>query len=114
MVDNHDARERLGGVADWFLTHNREIYMRADDSVVRMFEGEERVMRRSRGYAPADSRPGRASAGTAGVRRRVEERLLPHQGDARHPEPAHRRPGELRDAGVLRGDAGQSEEALPR
>ena len=52
VVDNQDARERLGGVADWFLVHNRDIYMRADDSVVRMFEGEERVMRRSRGYAP--------------------------------------------------------------
>ena len=52
VVENHDARERLGGVADWFLTHDRDIYMRADDSVVRIFEGEERVMRRSRGYAP--------------------------------------------------------------
>jgi hydrogenase maturation protein HypF len=52
VVDNHEARERLGGVADWFLVHNRDIYMRADDSVVRMFEGEERVMRRSRGYVP--------------------------------------------------------------
>ncbi len=52
VVDNREARERLGGVADWFLVHNRDIYMRADDSVVRMFEGEERVMRRSRGYAP--------------------------------------------------------------
>ncbi len=52
VVDNRDARERLSGVADWFLEHNRDIYMRADDSVVRMFEGEERVMRRSRGYAP--------------------------------------------------------------
>ena len=52
VVENHDARERLGGVADWFLVHNRDIYMRADDSVVRIFEGEERVMRRSRGYTP--------------------------------------------------------------
>jgi hydrogenase maturation protein HypF len=52
VVENHDARQRLGGVADWCLVHNRDIYMRADDSVVRMFEGEERVMRRSRGYAP--------------------------------------------------------------
>jgi hydrogenase maturation protein HypF len=52
VVENQDARRRLGGVADWFLVHNRDIYMRADDSVVRIFEGEERVMRRSRGYAP--------------------------------------------------------------
>jgi hydrogenase maturation protein HypF len=52
VVENQDARQRLGGVADWFLVHNRDIYMRADDSVVRIFEGEERVMRRSRGYTP--------------------------------------------------------------
>jgi hydrogenase maturation protein HypF len=52
VVDNQEARDRLGAVADWFLTHNRDIYMRADDSVVRLFEGEERVMRRSRGYVP--------------------------------------------------------------
>jgi hydrogenase maturation protein HypF len=52
VVDNAQARERIGGVADWFLTHNRDIYMRTDDSVVRTFEGRERVLRRSRGYAP--------------------------------------------------------------
>src|ERR1019366_7625846 len=52
VVENHDARRRLGGVADWFLVPDRDIYMRADDSVVRIFEGEERVMRRSRGYTP--------------------------------------------------------------
>ncbi len=52
VVDNADARARLGEVADWFLLHDRDIYMRADDSVVRIFGGVERVMRRSRGYAP--------------------------------------------------------------
>jgi hydrogenase maturation protein HypF len=52
VVANQEARERIGGVAGWFVTHNREIYMRADDSVVRTFEGRERVLRRSRGYAP--------------------------------------------------------------
>ena len=52
VVDNLEAQARIGKVADWFLTHNRDIYMRTDDSVVRVFEGRERVMRRSRGYAP--------------------------------------------------------------
>jgi hydrogenase maturation protein HypF len=52
VVSNEEALERLAGVADWFLLHDRDIYMRTDDSVVRVFEGEARVMRRSRGYAP--------------------------------------------------------------
>jgi hydrogenase maturation protein HypF len=59
VVDNHDARQRLSKVADWFLTHDRDIHMRADDSVVRIFDGEERVMRRSRGYAPQTLDAGR-------------------------------------------------------
>ncbi len=52
VVSNAEAHTRLAGVADWFLTHNRDIYMRTDDSVVRTFEGVERVLRRSRGFAP--------------------------------------------------------------
>ncbi len=60
VVDNEEAHQRLSGVADWFLTHNRDIYMRADDSVVRSFEGRPRVLRRSRGYAPQTLDLGRA------------------------------------------------------
>jgi len=60
VVDNRQAQERIGGVADWFLTHNRDIYMRTDDSVVRTFDGRERVLRRSRGYAPQTLDLGRA------------------------------------------------------
>ncbi len=52
VVENAEAGSRLAAVADWFLLHNRDIYMRADDSVVRTFEGRPRVLRRSRGYVP--------------------------------------------------------------
>ncbi len=52
VTSNQEAWERLRGVADWLVFHNRDIYMRADDSVVRVFEGRERVLRRSRGYVP--------------------------------------------------------------
>lgn len=52
VTSNAEAWQRLDSVADWFLFHNRDIYMRADDSVVRTFEGRERVLRRSRGYVP--------------------------------------------------------------
>jgi hydrogenase maturation protein HypF len=49
---NLEARTRLAGVADYFLLHNRLIRTRVDDSVVRVFAGRERVLRRSRGWAP--------------------------------------------------------------
>jgi hydrogenase maturation protein HypF len=49
---NEEAWRHLDGVADWFLFHNRGIYMRVDDSVARTFEDRPRVLRRSRGYAP--------------------------------------------------------------
>jgi hydrogenase maturation protein HypF len=52
MVSNAEALAQLDGVADWFLLHNREIATRVDDSVVRTFEGQERVLRRSRGVVP--------------------------------------------------------------
>ncbi len=47
-----DALDRLGGIADAFLGHDRAIHVRADDSVVRALRGREMLMRRSRGYAP--------------------------------------------------------------
>ncbi|MEV4399337.1 carbamoyltransferase HypF [Nonomuraea sp. NPDC049607] len=48
-----DALERLSGIADGFLVHDRRIHVRADDSVVRLFRGRELPVRRSRGYVPA-------------------------------------------------------------
>jgi hydrogenase maturation protein HypF len=52
VVSNTEALLHLSGIADWFLLHNRDIATRVDDSVVRIFERRERVLRRSRGFAP--------------------------------------------------------------
>lgn len=50
--DNGEALERLGGIADLFLLHDREIASRCDDSVARVIAGAPTVLRRSRGYVP--------------------------------------------------------------
>jgi hydrogenase maturation protein HypF len=51
-IDNDDAFERLGNIADYFLIHNRDIYLRSDDSIVRHTAGHLRHIRRSRGFVP--------------------------------------------------------------
>ncbi len=52
-IDNGEAREKLGTIADYFLLHNREIVNRVDDSVARVVDDEVKIIRRARGYAPA-------------------------------------------------------------
>lgn len=53
VTDDAELRERLGDIASFALTHDREIANRIDDSVVRVASGRARVLRRARGYAPA-------------------------------------------------------------
>ena len=51
--DDGDATKRLQKITDYFLLHDRRIHMRTDDSVVRVHNNREMIVRRSRGYAPA-------------------------------------------------------------
>jgi hydrogenase maturation protein HypF len=51
-IDNAEARVRLGGIADFFLMHNREILQRCDDSVAALVDGGPQILRRARGYVP--------------------------------------------------------------
>ncbi len=51
-TDEREALERLRGIADIFLVHNRPILRHVDDSIVREMGGRELVLRRARGFAP--------------------------------------------------------------
>jgi hydrogenase maturation protein HypF len=52
VIDNAEAVERLSSLADSYLMHDRDIYMRVDDSVSRVVSGVPRLVRRARGYVP--------------------------------------------------------------
>jgi len=53
VTDEHAALDRLAGIADLFLVHDRPIVRPVDDSVAQIVCGQPQVLRRARGYAPA-------------------------------------------------------------
>jgi hydrogenase maturation protein HypF len=52
VVGNDEAKRRLSDLADYYLFHDRDIQMRCDDSVTKVWNGHPIMLRRSRGYAP--------------------------------------------------------------
>jgi hydrogenase maturation protein HypF len=64
LTENSEALRQFSNIADAVIVHNRDIYNRTDDSVVRFIAGKERIFRRSRGYVPA---PVRTSLYTDGI-----------------------------------------------
>jgi len=52
VTDNKEALKKLGNSVDYFLFHNRTIAHRYDDSVARLHDSRQTLVRRSRGYAP--------------------------------------------------------------
>ena len=50
--DDDEARRELGPLCDAILSHNRMIRIRADDTVMDLFEERPYMIRRSRGWAP--------------------------------------------------------------
>jgi len=51
-IENERIFDQLKNLADFFLLHNRPIYQRADDSVLRIHNEKVKLIRRSRGYVP--------------------------------------------------------------
>jgi hydrogenase maturation protein HypF len=96
--DNDEAVTRLGIIADAFLLHNRGIYARYDDSVVRVVAGVARLVRRARGYCPlpvmvetGDQTPAVLAVGahlknTFTILRDGNAFVSPHLGDLDNPQ----------------------------
>ena len=63
-TDDREAGERLRGIADGFLGHNRPIVRHVDDSIVRVVLGREMILRRARGHAPLPIQLPTAARGT--------------------------------------------------
>ena len=74
-TDEREALERLGGIADVFLVHNRPIVRHVDDSIVRVMLGREMVLRRARGYAPLPVLIGGTSSTVPNIRDSSEPSL---------------------------------------
>jgi len=53
VTGNDEAMAKLSGLADAFLLHDRDIFMRVDDSVTAIYEGRTLFIRRARGYTPS-------------------------------------------------------------
>lgn len=96
---NDEARERLAGIADLFLSHDREIIQRSDDSVVRRVGRRICPIRRARGFVPAPvllRGAGAGGAAVAGLGGEIKSTfcilkenfawLSQHLGDLDHPE----------------------------
>ncbi len=52
ITDDREAEQKLWPISDAFISYNRQIYNRTDDSVVRVAGEKVNLIRRSRGYVP--------------------------------------------------------------
>ncbi|MFW6151828.1 MAG: carbamoyltransferase HypF [Verrucomicrobiota bacterium] len=96
-ITNSEARDRLSGIADSFLTHNRDINLRNDDSLGTVQNGVFQLWRRARGYAPAPVNlpfklqqtslgMGSEMKNTVSVAQKTKVFMSPHVGDLDTPE----------------------------
>lgn len=95
VVDEADAFVRLGDIADAFVTHDRRIERRADDSVGHVVSGRFQLLRRARGFAPRPVRLTEAGPPVLGVGAELKNAVClavgndahvsVHLGDLEHP-----------------------------
>lgn len=80
-IDDREARERLGPLADGFLRHDRPIVRPVDDSVTRVIRGRVQILRRARGYAPLAVPTGAHRPAILGVGPQLKNTIAASVGD---------------------------------
>ncbi len=83
-IDDADAADRLGPIADAFLAHDRWIERRADDSVGVAAAGRFRLLRRARGFVPRPVTLGRGGPAVLGVGAEMKSTVCLGLGDEAH------------------------------
>ena len=108
-----DALERLAGIADLVLLHDRPIQTRTDDTVLRVARGRPLPLRRSRGAVPSVlALPVPATRHVLACGAELKSTFCLARGEPRVGRPPHRRPQERRDAGLVRGGRRPLREAV--
>ena len=67
LISNEQVVDQFGGHVDGFVTYNREIFNRVDDSVIAVIRDTPMVLRRARGYTPSPIRTGTDLEGILGT-----------------------------------------------
>ncbi|MGJ4955302.1 carbamoyltransferase HypF [Bradyrhizobium sp. HKCCYLRH2015] len=81
LTDNDEARADLADIADLIVTHDRDIVIRADDSVLAVVAGVPRFVRRARGYVPEPIRLARAVPPVLAVGAQLKATVTVTRGD---------------------------------
>ncbi|MBO6291493.1 MAG: carbamoyltransferase HypF [Selenomonas sp.] len=112
---DEDAVEALSGICDLMLSHNRQIRLRADDSVMDWLEGQPYMIRRSRGYAPLPFMLSRAfpkDASVLGIGGELKNTFCLGKGNLLYPSPYIGDMSDLRTVQALRESIKRMSELL--
>lgn len=111
--DDDDARRELGPLADAILSHNRLIRVRADDTVMDLFESRPYMVRRSRGWAPLPVVRGRRlNARVLAVGGELKNAFCVGVGDLLYPSPYVGDLADVRTIDALRETIGRFQTLL--
>jgi hydrogenase maturation protein HypF len=80
-IGNEEAARRLAGIADVLVDHDRDIVIRADDSVMRKLAGAPAFLRRARGFVPAPIKLSRPQPPTLAVGGHLKNAVCVTRGD---------------------------------